>query len=304
MFRERLNPYRRKIAFSSTAIVLLIALLVILRPGHQSLLLTFIDVGQGDSAIVRTPGGRTVLIDGGGNPGNPDSDVIGPRVVEPLLRRYGISRIDLVVLTHPHDDHLKGLLAILKDFKVDEVLDPGIPHRSHGYREFLLDVREKHISYHRAVRGQVINFGDGVTASVLNPRRPMLEGTADDTNNNSIVLQFRYGHWKALFTGDAGAEAEEDMLSSGKDVRSDVLKVGHHGSATSTSDLWLDAVHPRVAVISVGRRNAFGHPSVLTMDRLRKHGVRIYRTDRDGAVCVTIDRNKDNVGISIDRQSD
>jgi competence protein ComEC len=301
MLFGRLTPPKRLYALLSLAIVPILLWICLCRPSSECLNITFIDVGQGDSAVIRTPTGRTILIDGGGRPGDPYSDAIGPKVVEPVLRSYGISRIDMMVLSHPHDDHLKGLLTVLRDFKVDRVLDPGIPHPSICYQEFLSIIDERHIEYHRALRGQKIDFGDGVTAEVLHPRLPLMEGTRDDTNNNSIVLRFSYDHWKVLFTGDASEAAEADILSARLNPHSDVLKVGHHGSATATSDEWLDAVRPRVAVISVGRRNTFGHPAPSTLRRLDQHGVKVFRTDRNGAVSIRLCKGSDRITIVTNR---
>lgn len=227
-----------------------------------------------------------MLVDGGGRSDDPKTDIIGPRVVEPFLRREGVNKIDLVVLTHPHEDHVQGLVSVVRDFRVGMVLDPGIPQGSKAYQEFLETVQRRRVPYRRATRGQEIDFGDGVHARVLNPGTIRLVGTEDDTNNNSVVLRITYGKSAILLTGDAGAEAETDIMASGASLGSDVLKVCHHGSLTGTSDEWLDAVKPRIAVISVGK-NSFGHPSKEVVQRLAGRGIKVYRTDRDGAITVS-----------------
>jgi competence protein ComEC len=134
----------------------------------------------------------------------------------------------------------------------------------------------------------VLDFGDGVRAEVLHPPLPRLAGTEEDINNNSVVLRLTYGSSSVLLAGDAGCEAEQAIIASGADIRSDVLKVAHHGSRSASGDAWLDAVQPRVAVISVGRGNSFGHPSRIVLDRLSRRHVTVYRTDRNGAVVVRL----------------
>ena len=265
----------------------LVIWLFALRSTPETLTAVFLDVGQGDCIFVRTPSGHTMLIDGGGRSGDPKTDIIGPRVVEPFLRREAVNKIDLVVLTHPHEDHVQGLVSVVRDFRVGMVLDPGIPQGSKAYQEFLKTIQRRHIPYSRAIRGQEVGFGDGVHARVLNPGPSHLVGTEDDTNNNSVVLRITYGKSAILLTGDAGAEAERDILGSGEHPASDVLKVCHHGSVTGTSDEWLDAVRPKIAIISVGK-NSFGHPSKEVEKRLAGRGIKVYQTDRDGAITVSI----------------
>jgi len=258
---------------------------------NSGLRVVFLDVGQGDCAFVTTASGKTILIDGGGKPAE-DEDTIGMKIVEPFLRSQGVNRIDMIVLSHPHDDHIRGLLCVLHDFRVGSVIEPHIPHNSKSYREFLKIVRERNITYRIAVRGQRIDFGDGTSAEVLNPPMPKLNGTRDDVNNNSCVIRFKYRGRSVLFTGDAGIEAEKDILSTGRALGSDVIKIGHHGSSTATGAEFLDAVHPKIAVISVGKYNHFGHPCPSIVRRLLDRGIKVYRTDRDGSLVMEITGRK------------
>ena len=278
----KLRPSKQWLAIASLAIVTTGIWYRVLCPNH-TLRAVFLDVGQGDSILLETPSGKTILVDGGGKPGGSYSDAMGLQMIEPVLRREGINRIDVMVLTHPHDDHVEGLPPVLRDFRVGMALDSGIPCESESYERFLSLVKTRRIPYKRAERGQVIDFGDGVRAVVLNPPPALLD---DDPNDGSVVLRFVYGKSELLLTGDAGIPVEEDILASGMCVRSDVLKVAHHGSEYATSDEWLDAVHPRAAVISVGRDNSFGHPSKEVLDDLSEHGAKTYRTDQNGAVFV------------------
>lgn len=240
-----------------------------------------------------------MLIDGGGRGGTDYSDVIGTRVVEPFLRRNGVNKLDVVVLTHPHDDHVQGLVPVVGDFRVGMVLDAGFPEPSDSYRRFLSKVRERNIPYKRVMRGQVIDFGDGVRARVLHPPQSRLQGTQSDANNNSIVLRATYGRSSLLLAGDADNDAEVEMLASRQTLRSDVLKVGHHGSRSATCDAWLNSVRPRAAVISAGRANPFGHPTDDVLYRLSRRGIKIYRTDQHGAVTVRFSQNGYSVETAV-----
>ena len=258
---------------------------------------TFLSVGQGDCIFIRTPSGRTMLVDGGSE----GSSDIGYKLIEPFLRRQGVNRIDVLVLTHPHADHLSGLTAVVRDFQVGMVLDPAIPHPSQAYQDFLRAVRERGIPFRKAVRGQVIDLGDGTRAEVLNPPEEHLVGTDDDVNNNSIVLRVTNGRSSIMLMGDAGRAAEADILESAGSLKCDVLKVAHHGSNDSTSDAWIDAVGSEVAVISVGRNNPFGHPSREVLERLSTRGIKVYRTDQNGAVQVSFADGRPDVKTTLGR---
>jgi len=298
MLTGRIRLSKEWLALVSLAIIAVVIWLAALRNKPETLTAVFLDVGQGDCIFLRTPSGRTVLIDGGGRSDDPKTDIIGPRVVEPFLRREAVNKIDVVVLTHPHEDHVQGLVSIVRDFRVGMVLDPGIPHGSQAYQTFLKTIEKRHIPYQRACSGQEIDFGDGVRARVLNPPPSHLVGTEDDANNNSIVLRITYGKSAILLTGDIGQEAEMTILASGQNLKSDVMKVCHHGSVSGTTDMWLDAVRPSIAVISVGK-NSFGHPSQEVQDRLAGRGIKVYRTDRDGAITVSFSAKNPSVKTAL-----
>ncbi|MDI6826884.1 MAG: ComEC/Rec2 family competence protein [Armatimonadota bacterium] len=284
MRTERLYTHKNNLVLISLAIITLGIWFLALSPRERVLEVTLLDVGNGDCIFVQTPSGKTMLVDGGGRVGISKDETFGLRVVAPFIRSIGVSRIDIVVLTHPHEDHVQGLVRILKDFRVGMVLDSAIPHASDAYSAFLGEVESRSIDYRKALRGQVIDFGDGVRANVLHPPYPRLENTTDDINNNSIVLRITFGKQSVILTGDAGFEAEKDMLAFGLPLRSTVLKVAHHGSKNATSDEWVQAVSPKIALVSVGRNNAFGQPSSSVLKRLEEAGAKIYRTDRNGAV--------------------
>jgi len=259
-------------------------------PRPPALSVTFLNVGQGDAAVVRTPSGRTAVIDCGPGPTQAGGFDAGARVVVPFLRREGVNRIDALILTHPHEDHVGGAMSVVRNFQIDSVLDSGIAHPTGCYGELLGQIEARAIPYRRVRRGQAIDFHDGVRMEVLNP--PPGAAAADGEsalNNSSVVLRITYGDVSFLMAGDAEKQAELDMLSACRELSAQVLKVGHHGSSKATSLEWLAAVRPQFAVISVGWRNPFGHPGSDTLKRLEEAGAEVYRTDRNGGITITTD---------------
>ena len=266
-------------------LLLLVAVLVwtafLYKPEHI-FKATFLDVGQGDSIFLQFPYGGNMLIDGG--PGGRYD--MGKRVVA-YLHRQGGMRVNIIVLSHPHDDHGGGLIAVLRNIPVGLVLDSGQTHTSYSYEEFLKLIEEKRIPYRVVKAGEEVAGFREVKIMVLNPPSHLLEGTESDINNNSLVLKVAYGKLNLLLPGDIGREAERGLLRYGHHLESTLLKVPHHGSRTSSTPDFLDLVNPRIAVISVGRRNPFHHPAPETLLRYKKRGVKIYRTDRQGAIIFT-----------------
>jgi len=277
-------------------LVLLLAAVVLvggvcLRHRDRTLRVTFLDVGQGDSIVIESPGGKVVVVDGGGHPGTDErlgSDP-GNRVVVPYLRSRGVQRVDLLVPTHPDDDHVQGLNAVVENFGVEAALDGGYPGTSAPYTRLIGRLHTHRIPIYVARRGQRIALGDGVELQVLNPPDHAVMGQHSPTNDNSVVLRVIYGKSRFLLTGDAEAEAESEMLGHCADLSADVLKAGHHGSRWSTNAPFLDAVHPSIAIISCGENNVYNHPHPELMDRLTARGIHIYRTDRQGAITVETD---------------
>ena len=244
--------------------------------------MTFLDVGQGDAALVDLPDGSAVLIDGGGLVGSPIDT--GERVVAPTLRARRRDALALAVLTHPHPDHFGGLVTGLGSIGVGALWDTGQGEREEvggGYGALLTGLRARGVPILRPASicgGRVIG---GARADVLAPCPDSL--VERGPNDNSIVLRLAFGARAILFVGDAEREEEGDLLRLAPErLRADVLKVGHHGSRTSSSPAFLAAVGPRVAVISDGVRNHFGHPHPSTLAALDAAGARVWRTDRDG----------------------
>jgi competence protein ComEC len=237
----------------------------------------FLDVGQGDSSLIIF-GDMTILIDAG------EIDM-GDRVVDDL-KALGVTRIDLLVATHPHSDHIGGMQKVLDYFPVGQVLDSGMPHGSTLYERFLDTIDKKNIPYKVAVQGDTIDLDPGLRIVVLSPPGQRF---GDDLNTNSIMLRISYGTINFLFTGDAGGEAETALVKSGYALDAQILKVGHHGSLHSSSLAFIARVHPETAIISLGQDNPYGHPHQQAVDSLTGAGATIYRTDRDGTILVRSD---------------
>lgn len=244
---------------------------------NNNLIVHFIDVGQGDSELIQF-NNTNILIDGG-------EEDMGARV-EAYLKDHDVSSLDIVVATHPHSDHVGGLITILNDFPVKRVLDSGQTQTTPTYETFLNLVDQKNIPYKTPKKGQTIDFDPDLKIEVLNP--PSNPFT-DDLNQDSIVLKVTYNKVSFLLMGDAGFEAENSIFAAGYDLKSDVLKVAHHGSSSASSQTFLNKVKPAISIIEVGAGNDYGHPTQETLNALQKIGSKIYRTDLDGNIVITTD---------------
>lgn len=238
--------------------------------------INFFDIGQGESALVQTPAGQNILIDGG--PSAAVLQKLGSTL--PWTRRT----IDLVILSHPHADHVTGLIKVLERYKVRQVLATGVLHTTPEYLTFLKLIKDKKIPLTIAQAGQNIKLASGVSVDILWPPMSYIGQQVDDLNLTSIVNKINFGETSALFTGDTPIMNEQALISAGVNLHAQILKVAHQGSRTSTSEEFLRAVAPEFAVISVGRNNRFGHPNKEVLERLKSLGIKIFRTDVDGNV--------------------
>jgi len=243
----------------------------------DNLRISFLNVGEGDAILIQK-GNQQVLVDGGPSP---QALTLGLGDKMPFWDRT----IELVILTHPHADHITGLLEVLERYKVEQVLYPDLDYESPLYEEWLDLIKERDIKYTLAQAGQEVDLGDGVVMKVLNPQTSPLTGTESDIDNNGVVLRLSLGRVSFLLTADIEQAAESKLIEQRAELASTALKVGHHGSDTSTTPQFLAVVDPKVAIISVGE-NRYGHPSVEVMARLEQRlgSENILRTDEQGTI--------------------
>src|SRR6266852_2997705 len=294
------HPLKRTMLWGLSMTFIACALTIAIFPFREKwtkgkLELTVLDVGQGDSLLVVSPGGKTMLIDGGGAfggfPGHEEQNGIDPgeEAVSPYLWSRGFQKLDVVALTHAHQDHLGGLLAILENFQVArlwigrEVSSPALTRLEEL-------ARRRKISIEHELRGKSFRW-DGADGEFLWPEIAPEEVAPSAKNNDSLVLRLHYGSRTILLPGDAEKQVEREIISENgaETMHADVLKIGHHGSKNSTTPEFIAAVQPRLGIISAGEDNPYGHPSPELLERLENAGVRILRTDRDGAVRVLAD---------------
>lgn len=237
----------------------------------------FLNVGQGDSILIRTPTASNILIDGGP----------GSKVVDELSSTLPFyeNTIDLLVLTHPDKDHIEGTIDVLERFKVRQVLLTGASQQSSFYNAFLSQVDSKNIPTIFANSSTDLDLGHKIYLDIVYPTETLLGKTPDQPNNASINLRLLYGQNSLLLTGDIEAETEQKILATSQDIRARHLKVAHHGSKTSSTPEFLQAVSAQFAYIQAAPDNRFGHPHSQILDRLQSHGIqRIYRNDIDGHI--------------------
>ncbi len=252
-------------------------------PQEPVLKIFFLDVWEGDATYMELPDGKNLLIDGGPEMGFP----AGRMVLKPFLQSRGRSKLNTVLLTHPHLDHMSGLFTILEGFSVGKVVLARCGDSSNTYKEFLEMVRQKKIPICSVARGDCLVQGEGLETTVLNPGPNLHNGTRSDINNNSVALLLTYGKTRIIICADMEREAEEELCQSGLPLKADILRVGHHGSATSSTTNFLERVSPEWAIISAGTNNRFGHPAPEAIVRLREKGIKLLRTDVHGAVIVS-----------------
>ncbi len=248
---------------------------------HRKLTFAMLDVGQGDALFIESPTGTQILVDGG-----PPRKILGRLTrVMPLFDRT----IDAIIITNPDRDHMGGFLDVLKTYKVKQVIEPGTFNDDSAiYRELKEVIAKKNITNILAKKGMQIDLGGGVFLDILFPDRDVSTWT---TNDGSIVARLSYGETSVMLTGDTTAETEKIILSENakEALDSDILKVAHHGSKTSSSKAFVEAVSPEYALISDGKNNTYGHPHQQTLDTLSSLGIEVWRTDILGTIIMKSD---------------
>lgn len=237
----------------------------------------FIDVGQGDAILIEADH-SAMLIDAG--------DTNKRSVITDYLDSQNITKLDYVIATHPHSDHIGGLDAVLKNYEVKKIILPDVVHTTKTYENVLDTIEKRNLSVTKAQVGSLYYLGSA-SFTILAPNSDHYE----DVNNYSIVIRLCYGDSVFLFTGDAEALSEKEMLDSGMDLSADVIKLGHHGSAYSSSEKFLEAVDPSYAVVSVASDNDYGHPHSRTLRTIDSMNSKLYRTDQQGTIIFYTDGN-------------
>jgi len=248
----------------------------------------FLDVGQADCILIELPNGQKMIVDAGNND---DKDTIIS-----YIDSLGIKKFDYLVGTHPHEDHIGALDSVINSYEIGRVYMPNAPSNTKTFEDVLLAVKNKGLKITAPKPGcYILDDNKGISVQVLAPNSSSYE----DLNNYSIVLKIKYKNTSLLLACDAEEILENEILAKGYDVKADVLKIGHHGSSSSTSLQFLKKVSPKYAVISVGQDNKYGHPHAETLEKLNSTGVQILRTDTEGSIVIISDGSK----ISIDKKS-
>lgn len=254
----------------------------------KALHVSMLNVGQADATLIQYKG-KNMLIDTG--------DVDSRDALVKQLKDKKVKTLDVVLITHPHGDHLGGMAALFKAFQIKQIYDNGQAANTAMYKNYLKNIKTKNIAYKALKKGDTITLGDDVKFAVLSPGKPFTkentQGVSESglTNDNSIVCKMTYGTFSIMFTGDAQKEVEEQLLKNykGAELQANVLKVGHHGSKTSSSPAFVAAVKPADATISCGVNNQYKFPHKPTLDTLKKYHVNVYRTDKDDIISIISD---------------
>lgn len=270
---------RRKIIYSLIFIALAVSIIlfgIIQKRKNPKLEVTFLDVGQGD-AILISRGDNQILIDGGPS---------GQKILEKLGENipFWDRKIEMVMATHPDADHIAGLVDVMEKYEVQTVVDNGVSSDSQVYQKFKSTIGQYGINEVEGKENMKIKIGSEAEMEIMAPDGNQNKNNPKDTNATSIVSRLNYGVNNFLFTGDMSYDNEAALAESGKNLESNYLKVSHHGSKYATSQLFLDKVQPKVAIISVGNGNRYGHPSPDVMERLKENGIEIHRTDQEGDI--------------------
>ena len=278
-----------KILIGLLAVALIIWFLVFNQRPGRILETDFLDVGQGDAILIKTPKGQTVLIDGG--PDNKVLEKLG-KYLQPLQKR-----IDLIILTHPHADHVSGLIEVLRRYSVGLVILNGVYLKTDNYDQFLKAIEDNKVKVLIAEAGEAIHFDKDLEFDILSPNKnpaglvfnknsESFGTVGNDVNDTSIVGKLIFNDFSIMFMGDATSKIENQLLAYGNSLKSDILKVGHHGSKYSSFTNFLKTVAPKAGIIEVGAKNFYGHPSLAALSRLGMFDINIFRTGQNGDIRV------------------
>lgn len=279
---------RKNLKWCFLIIVFITTLLIwyaVFRESRNGLSVYVLDIGQGDAIFVEAPNGNQILIDGGPN----------KKILEELgkIMPFYDRTIDAIMLTHPHEDHLNGLIEVLKNYKVGAVLESGNSGKTSAYNEFQKIIKEKNIPLFLTKQGMKLDIDNGAELNILLPVLNIPQGGIHD---QMVVGKLTYGNNSFMLTGDMEQNLEDYLVSVQKEnLKSDVLKTGHHGSRTSTSKEFLGWVSPEYAVISAGTKNKYSHPHKEILERLERFGIKIFRTDENGTIVIKSDGENINI---------
>lgn len=241
--------------------------------------INYIDVGQGDSILVQV-NGKNLLIDAGPNDSTDK--------LMSYLSKQNIKKLDFVVATHPHEDHIGAMDSVIKKYDIGEFYAPKKMTTTKTFENMVNALKSKNIKINTATAGKNLDLGKNVRCEMIAPNNTNYE----NLNNYSVVIKITYGNSKFLFTGDAEKLSEKEILSKNYDISCDVLKLGHHGSSSSSSKDFLDKASPKIAIVSCGKNNDYGHPHRETLTEMKKRNVQVYRTDVDGSILLVSDGKK------------
>lgn len=284
---------KRKALYSILVILFLISLIlggIFHVSQKKSLQVNFLDIGQGDSILI-SRGSKQILIDGG-----PD----GQKVLEKLGRYipFWDRNIEVIIATHPDQDHIDGLIDVMKAYSVGEIIDNSFQSDAAVYKKYLETAEEEKIPRLRGENGINIKIDEDAQIKILHPGKND-DNNSEDSNSGSIVSKLTFGENSFLFTGDLPDKKERELVANNADLSSRVLKVSHHGSKYASTEEFLGKVHPVEAVISVGKNNRYGHPSLEALERLRSRGIRILRTDESGDIIYECEKKEDFCSLNL-----
>ena len=282
----------KEIYLKTYKIIFIMILIIIFNCLNTNLEINFIDVGQGDACFIITPKNKTILVDGGGSTSTTFD--IGEDTLLPYILDKGYVKIDYVFISHFDQDHSLGCAKIIENLTVSNLILNKQLEENDIYKHIVSIAKQKKVNLIYVKAGDVITL-NGVKIKILHPQEKLI--AENSINNNSIVFKLEYKSFSILFTGDIENIAEEVILSKNINLKADILKVAHHGSKTSSSQRFIEAVSPKIALIGVGKNNMFGHPNREVIERLQSYGTKIYRTDECGEISITVNNRGKIVGI-------